>query len=199
MITTAEGGMLVTNCEETANKVRLYSSHGITRDLDQMVNGCEASWYYEQITLGFNYRMNELQAALGLSQLKRLDQYVAERNRLAKWYDDNLIHPNIITPIQLPECYSSFHLYIVRLTLLPGNKTSSAIFERMKERGIGVQKHYIPIYTQPYFRTKSTTIIEYPQADKYYETALTLPLFPGLTESEQEKVRDALKEELNAI
>ncbi|WP_415883469.1 UDP-4-amino-4,6-dideoxy-N-acetyl-beta-L-altrosamine transaminase [Neptuniibacter sp. QD34_54] len=194
IITTAEGGIATTNDKYLADQMRLFSSHGVTRDPELMTKETEGPWYYQQICLGYNYRMTELQAALGISQLVRLDEFVARRHYLAEKYDSLLKGMALDTPKQNSSCYSSFHLYIIRLRLVDiPNKTHREIFQYLRDRGIGVNLHYIPIYTQPYYEQQySCKIGVYPEADRYYEEAISLPLYPKMSEEDQLSVVSAL-------
>jgi UDP-4-amino-4,6-dideoxy-N-acetyl-beta-L-altrosamine transaminase len=192
VITTAEGGVALTNDAELANKMALFRSHGITRDPGQMSRPPDGPWYYEQIDLGFNYRMTEMQAALGISQVKRLDAYVARRHELAKRYDSLLAKLPVILPWQHPDGYSALHLYVIRLKLDKINKTHGEVFESLRGRGIGVNLHYIPVHTQPYYRQMGFKMGDYPEAERYYAEAISLPMFPGLSDAEQDRVADAL-------
>lgn len=185
IITTAEGGMAVTNNDELANRITLLRSHGITRDPVEMTHEADGPWYYQQIELGYNYRMTELQAALGLSQLERLDQYVARRHRLAERYDRALAGLPVVTPWQHPDSYSGRHLYVIRLKLDEIDKTHLQVFEGLREQGIGVNLHYIPVYTQPYFQRMGFSKDDFPESERYYSEAISLPMFPNMT-SEQE-------------
>jgi UDP-4-amino-4,6-dideoxy-N-acetyl-beta-L-altrosamine transaminase len=213
-ITTGEGGMAVTNDPALAQRMALLRSHGITRDHEKFENigvkdsGNETkpstskpshfptfppSYYYEQIDLGFNYRMTDIQAALGLSQLQRLDAFVSRRSELAKRYDELLAGLALITPWQHPDGASAWHLYVVRLRLDRLRVTHRQVFEAMREQGVGVNLHYIPVHTQPYYRELGFQRGDFPEAEKYYQETLTLPLFPGMTEEEQDRVVEALK------
>jgi UDP-4-amino-4,6-dideoxy-N-acetyl-beta-L-altrosamine transaminase len=213
-ITTGEGGMAVTNDPELAQRMIMLRSHGITRDHVHFVNtgmsesGAETkpgttkpshlptfppSYYYEQIDLGFNYRMTDIQAALGLSQLHRLDAFVSRRRELAKRYDELLAGLPVITPWQHPDGVSAWHLYVVRLRAVAGEATHRRIFDAMREQGIGVNLHYIPVHTQPWFRQLGFMPGMFPESEKYYEEAITMPLFPVMTEEEQDRVVEALK------
>ena len=167
IITTAEGGMALTNDDELANKMALLRSHGITRDPAQMTHEVDGPWYYQQIDLGFNYRMTELQAALGVTQMERLDQYVARRHQLARRYDDLLAGLPVTTPWQHPDSYSGLHLYVIRLQLDQIQKTHRQVFESLRELGIGVNLHYIPVHTQPHYERMGFQPVSY--------THLTLP------------------------
>lgn len=194
IITSAEGGMALTNDSQLARSMDLLRSHGITRNPAMMTQASEGPWYYQQVGLGFNYRMTELQAALGLSQMGRLDAYVAMRHALVKRYDEQLSVLPLSTPWQHPEGYSSFHLYVIRLA--EGSRRRQ-VFETMRDRGIGVNVHYIPVHTQPYFRSMGFALGDFPQAERYYAEAISLPLYPGLSEADQNHVIDSLREALH--
>ena len=193
IITTAEGGMALTNSDELAHKMALIRSHGITRDETQMTHEPDGPWYYQQIDLGYNYRMTELQAALGVSQMQRLDAYVARRHELARRYDELLHGLPVTTPWQHPDSYSGLHLYVIRLQLDNIRKTHRQIFEALQERGIGVNLHYIPVHMQPHYERMGFKAGDFPQAERYYAEAITLPLYPMLTEDEQLTVINGLK------
>ncbi len=197
IITTGEGGMILTNQEELAERMRLLSSHSITRDPRLMTKEPEGPWYYEQIDLGYNYRMTDIQAALGLSQLQHLDEFVSRRNKLAGRYDHILADLPVTTPRQHPDTYSAWHLYVIRLNL--GNLASSRreVFDYLRDQGIGVNVHYIPVHTQPYYRRMGFEWGMFPEAEQYYQEAITLPLFPAMTGEEQDRVVDALKDILS--
>lgn len=194
IITTAEGGLAVTNNPKLAEKMRLYSSHGITRDQNMISNPSNYLWYYEQIELGYNYRMNELQAALGISQLDRLDEFVARRHQIASRYNKLLIDLPIVTPWQDPNTYSSFHLYVIRLNLEEIKKSHDEVFKFLRSKGIGVNLHYIPIYMQPYFRARGFEDVKFVEAEKYYSEAISLPIYYLLTDHLQDQVKSALNE-----
>lgn len=194
IITTAEGGMALTNDAELANKMALLRSHGITRDPQQMTHESDGPWYYQQIDLGFNYRMTELQAALGVSQMERLDQYIARRHQLAARYDDLLATLPVTKPWQHADSYSGLHLYVVRLQLEKITKTHRQVFELLRELGIGVNLHYIPVYTQPYFERMGFEPENYPQSQAYYREAISLPMFQTMTIEQQNVVIAALRE-----
>jgi UDP-4-amino-4,6-dideoxy-N-acetyl-beta-L-altrosamine transaminase len=193
IITTAEGGMALTNSDELAEKMALLRSHGITRDSAQMTHAPDGPWYYQQIGLGFNYRMTELQAALGLSQMQRLDAYVARRHYLARRYDWLLADLPLITPWQHPDSYSGLHLYVIRLQLDLISKTHRQVFEALRGQGIGVNLHYIPVHTQPHYQRMGFRVGDFVQAEKYYAEAISLPMFQTLTEAQQDKVLTALE------
>ncbi|VEF16279.1 UDP-4-amino-4,6-dideoxy-N-acetyl-beta-L-altrosamine transaminase [Stutzerimonas stutzeri] len=198
IITTAEGGMALTNDAELAARMELLRSHGITRDPAQMTHAADGPWYYQQIDLGFNYRMTELQAALGVTQMERLDQFVARRHRLARRYDDLLASFPVTTPWQHPDSYSGLHLYVIRLQLDKIGKTHRQVFEALRERGIGVNLHYIPVHTQPYYQRMGFRSGDFPEAERYYAEAISLPMFQTMTEAQQDEVIAALRKALSA-
>jgi UDP-4-amino-4,6-dideoxy-N-acetyl-beta-L-altrosamine transaminase len=193
IITTGEGGMSVTNSPELARKMQLLRSHGITREPSEMTHNPDGPWYYQQISLGFNYRMTDIQAALGISQLQKLDTFVNRRRELAKRYDLKLKDLPIIKPWQSPEGSSAWHLYIIRLKLNE-IKSHRIVFEALRNAGIGVNLHYIPIYSQPYFQQFGYDSKQYPQAQTYYAEAISLPIYVGLTNQLQDQVITAIKE-----
>lgn len=193
IITTAEGGMALTNDGELANKLALLRSHGITRDPSQMTHEADGPWYYQQIDLGFNYRMTELQAALGVTQMERLDSYVARRHQLARRYDDLLSSLPIDTPWQHPDSYSGLHLYVIRLQLDQIQKTHREVFEALRELGIGVNLHYIPVHTQPHYERMGFKADDFPQAQTYYREAISIPMFQTMTDEQQDEVIAALR------
>lgn len=193
IITTAEGGMALTNHPEYAAKMALFQSHGITRDPSQMTHASDGPWYYQQIALGFNYRMTELQAALGISQMQRLDDYVARRHVLARRYDELLQGLPITTPWQHADGYSGLHLYVIRLQLASMHQSHRQVFEALREQGIGVNLHYIPVHTQPYYRGMGHQIGDFPESERYYAEAISLPMYHTLTEVQQDVVIAALE------
>jgi len=194
IITTAEGGMAVTNNAHLAKKMQVLRSHGITRDAGEMLQIPSGPWYYEQIELGFNYRMTDIQAALGLSQMRRLNEFVTKRHDLAKQYDRLLKDFPVTPPFQNGDGYSSFHLYVVRLRLDKINRTHRQVFESLRASGIGVNLHYIPVYLQPYYKGLGFEVGYCSEAEKYYAEALSLPMYFSLTASQQDKVIAALAE-----
>lgn len=197
IVTTAEGGMTLTNDVGLANSMALLRSHGITRDPQLMSQPADGPWYYQQIELGFNYRMTDLQAALGVSQMARVDEYVARRHVLARRYDELLADLPVSTPLQHENCYSSFHLYVIRVAMNnKAGKSRRRIFESMREQGVGVNLHYIPVHTQPYYRQLGFQIGQFPEAERYYAEAITVPLYPALSEQQQDQVVAALVEAL---
>jgi len=194
VITTAEGGMAKTNDPALAKRMQLLRTHGITRDAEDMTKAPEGPWYYEQVALGFNYRMTDVQAALGSSQMRRVDEFVAARRRLAARYDDMLAGLPVQTPWQHPDTASAWHLYVVRLKLQEVRRSHREVFEAMRGTGIGVNLHYIPVYRQPYYARLGSSGAKCPEAERYYGEAISLPLYPGLTEAQQERVARALRE-----
>lgn len=194
IITTAEGGMALTNNDALAQKMALLRSHGITRDQADMTHPSDGPWYYQQIDLGYNYRMTEMQAALGVSQISRLDEFVAKRHEIAKQYDDAFAALPIFTPWQHPSSYSGRHLYVIRLDPARINSTHKEVFEQLRGRGIGVNLHYIPVHMQPFYQKLGFKLGDYPEAERYYSEAISLPLYPSLAPAEQQKVIQAVKE-----
>lgn len=188
IITTAEGGMALTNNKILFEKMNRLRSHGITRNPDHMIHEPDGAWYYQQVELGFNYRMTEIQAAIGISQLKRLDAYVANRHKIAEKYNKFLDNLPVKTPYCQDDAYSSFHLYIIRLHLNEIKKTYSQVFDGLRSVGVGVHLHYIPVHTQPYYRKLGFHTGDFPEAERYYQEALTLPLYPTLTDAEIEYI-----------
>ncbi|WP_375175156.1 UDP-4-amino-4,6-dideoxy-N-acetyl-beta-L-altrosamine transaminase [Pseudooceanicola sp.] len=189
IVTTAEGGMALTNDHRLAERLRLLRSHGITRDPAAMEGESHGPWYYQQIDLGFNYRMTELQAALGLSQLARLDEYVSRRHELAARYNSALSKLPVALPYQHPDSYSAYHLYVVRVNEAADHRR---IFEDLRNAGIGINLHYIPVHMQPYYQRMGFSEGDFPKAEAYYSTAISLPLFPTLTEDHQDTVVNEL-------
>jgi UDP-4-amino-4,6-dideoxy-N-acetyl-beta-L-altrosamine transaminase len=199
IITTAEGGMALTQDARLAEKMALLRSHGITRDPAQMTQAPEGPWYYQQIALGFNYRMTELQAALGVSQMDRLDAYVARRHQLAARYDQLLgdaPHLPITRPWQHPDSYSGLHLYVIRIRPDAPGTRHRQVFDALRDQGIGVNLHYIPVHTQPYYQQMGFKTGDFPQAEQYYREAISLPLYATLTDAQQDAVVAALHKAL---
>ena len=188
IITTAEGGMALTNNDQLAEKMRLYLSHGVTRDQSLMTHESDGPWYYQQIALGYNYRMTELQAALGVSQMERLDSFVSRRHELAKRYDSLLQDMPVTTPWQHSDSYSGLHLYVIRLKLDKIDRNHRQVFADLREQGIGVNLHYIPIHTQPYYHNMGFSEGDYPEAERYYSEAISLPMYQGLSYEQQDEV-----------
>lgn len=192
IITTAEGGMAVTNDVRLAKRMQLLRSHGITRESSDMTREPDGPWYYQQISLGFNYRMTDLQAALGLSQMQRLDELVALRHAILRRYDARLAGLPIDRPWQHPDTYTGLHLYVIRCKLNEIRRSHREVFELMRASGIGVNLHYIPVYRQPYYEAQGFKSGYCPAAEKYYAEAISLPMYPSLTDMQQDQVILAL-------
>jgi UDP-4-amino-4,6-dideoxy-N-acetyl-beta-L-altrosamine transaminase len=198
IITTGEGGMALTNDLQIAKCMQLLRSHGITRETVDMTQVPDGPWYYQQIHLGFNYRMTDIQAALGLSQMQRLDEFVAKRHAIANRYEELLANLPLITPLQHADGYSGLHLYVIRLKLNEIQKSHREVFEALREAGIGVNLHYIPVYHQPYYERLGFKVGFCPEAERYYADAISLPMYSGLSNQQQDQVVEALKEAINA-
>ena len=196
IITTAEGGLALTNDAALAGRMRLLRSHGITREAAEMTDAPHGPWYYQQVELGYNYRMTELQAALGLSQLARLDAYVARRHELAQRYDRLLAKLPVTAPFQHPDGYSGLHLYVIRLQLDRIGRSHREVFNALRAAGIGVNLHYIPVHTQPYYARMGFAASDFPEAMRYYAEAISLPMYATLTEAQQDAVVGALQKAL---
>ena len=192
IVTTAEGGLATTQDAGLAERMRLFQSHGVTRSPDLMQGESEGGWYYQQIELGLNYRMTELQAALGISQVTRLEEYVARRNELADRYDVLLSDLPLKRPGRLERAHSAFHLYVVRVD--PDRRR--AVFDHMRASGIGVNVHYIPVHTQPYWQNFGFTPEQFPNSLDYYAGAISIPLYPAMSEADQDEVVARLVEAL---
>lgn len=197
IITTAEGGVALTNDDELASKMDRLRSHGVTRDTGLMTHEPDGPWYYQQLELGYNYRMTEMQAALGLSQLERLDEYVAQRHTLSERYDQLLQELPLTCPWQHPDSYSGRHLYVIRLDTDAISVSHKTCFELLRADGIGVNLHYIPVHLQPYYSQFGFKPGDFPQAERYYSQAISLPLYPQLSEVDQDRVVEALKKALD--
>jgi len=197
IITTAEGGLATTNQKELAEKMQLFRAHGITREPKLMTKKTEGGWYYQQVELGFNYRMNDLQAALGIAQMKRLDKFITIRHLLKQRYDELLKDLPLITPAQSSDSYSSLHLYPVQLKLEQLSKAHNQIFDELRKNGVGVNLHYIPIHMQPYYQNIGFKKGDFPKAEDYYSRAISIPIYQGLTTELQDKVVAVLKKILN--
>ncbi|RIZ68434.1 MAG: UDP-4-amino-4,6-dideoxy-N-acetyl-beta-L-altrosamine transaminase [Methylococcales bacterium] len=194
IITTGEGGMALTNDEQLAKHMRLLRSHGITNDaLDMQPRPPEELWNYQQIDLGFNYRMTDIHAALGLSQMQRLDEFVVRRHVLAKRYNEALSSLPFVTPWQHPDSYSSYHFYVIRLKLDEINKTHRETYAALQAAGIMVNLHYIPVYRQPYYEQMGFRESYCPQAEQYFSEALSLPLYPLLSGEQIDYIIDSLE------
>ena len=197
IITTGEGGMALTNDAGLAKRMALLRSHGITREPADMTQAADGPWYYQQIELGFNYRITDIQAALGLSQLNRLDAFVDRRHQLAEIYRRQLAGLPFNWQLQPDDCRSSLHLFVIRLQTSQIGKSHLNVFRQLRDAGIGVNLHYIPVHLQPYYQNLGFKSGDYPQAEQYYADAITLPLYPDLTESQVLQISGALKKSLN--
>jgi UDP-4-amino-4,6-dideoxy-N-acetyl-beta-L-altrosamine transaminase len=196
LITTGEGGMAVTNEPDLAARMARLRSHGITREPELMTREPDGPWYYQQIDLGFNYRMTDIQAALGISQLADLDAFVTRRRELAHRYDRLLADLPVILPKQDTDGASAWHLYVIRLQLNKISLSHKQVFEKLRGNGVGVNLHYIPVYQQPYYRQMDFHPGCCPQAEQYYSEAISIPIYPDLTETQQNKIVTALKQTL---
>lgn len=192
IITTAEGGMALTNSDELASRLGLLRSHGITRDPALMSKPMDGPWYYQQVVLGFNYRMTDIQAALGVSQMSRLSQYVVRRHEIAERYNHLLADLPLTLPWQHPDSYSAYHLYVIRLQLDKFKATHLQVFEAFRAKDIMVNLHYIPVHTQPYYQQMGFKLGDYPEAERYYREAISIPIHPTLTAAEQDEVISVL-------
>lgn len=199
IITTMEGGMALTNNSEWAEKMRMLRSHGITNDPEKMTEDSHGPWYYQQIALGFNYRMTDVEAALGLSQLKKLPGFLEKRNTLAAHYDERFASKENISPLkQSNNRYSSYHLYVVRASGLT-RKEHAFVVEQLRDKGVFAHLHYIPIHCQPYYKNLGFNLGDFPNAERYYEQAITLPLFPELTREQIDLIVDTLSRILDSL
>ena len=192
IITTAEGGIATTNDKKLLNQMQLFRTHGITKNPKYMTKNSEGNWYYQQINLGFNYRMNELQAALGISQMNRLDEFVKNKHILKERYDRFLSVLPIIKPYYSSNIYSALHLYPIQIDRNKSNFSRKKLFNELRKKGIGVNIHYIPIHTQPYFLNMGFKRGDYPIAELYYQNSISLPLFSQMSFNEQDKVINTL-------
>jgi UDP-4-amino-4,6-dideoxy-N-acetyl-beta-L-altrosamine transaminase len=194
LITTGEGGVVLTRDPELASRLRRLRSHGITRDQADMQNPDSGPWYYEQIDLGFNYRMTDIQAALGTSQLRRLDHYLTRRRQLVRQYAELFDGAPLVLPWEDPRSESAWHLYVVQLPVSAGANERRKVFEAMREAGIGVNVHYIPVHLHPYYRALGFKAGDFPNAEAYYQRAITLPLFPRLSDADQQRVAQVVSQ-----
>jgi UDP-4-amino-4,6-dideoxy-N-acetyl-beta-L-altrosamine transaminase len=197
VVTAGEGGMAVTGDADLAARMSRLRTHGITRDPQQMTRAPDGPWYYEQVELGFNYRMTDIHAALGSSQLARLDAYLTRRHALAARYERLLSTLPVKLPWQHPDSYSGLHLYVIRLRLDAIDATHRQVFERLRAAGIGVNLHYMPVYRHPYYAELGFAAGYCPQAEQYYREAISLPMYPTLSEAEQDYVVDSLRSALS--
>lgn len=193
VITTGEGGMALTNDALLAERMDMLRSHGITRDPKRMTHASDGPWYYQQIELGFNYRMTDLQAALGVSQMERLNDYVSRRHVLAHRYSELLKGMKVTLPWQHADGYSGLHLYVVCLQLEKTLCTHAQVFGRMRDQGVGVNLHYIPVHSQPYYAKMGFKLGDFPEAERYYAAAISLPMYATMTFAQQDAVVAALQ------
>lgn len=198
IVTTAEGGMALTNDDDLATRLGLFRSHGITRDPALMTGPMDGPWYYQQVALGYNYRMTDMQATLGVSQMTRLHRYVARRHEIAARYERLLADLPVTLPWQHPDSYSAWHLYVIRLQTDRMRATHREVFEALRARDIMVNLHYIPVHTQPYYQKMGFRPGDFPQAEQYYREAISMPMHPVLTDAEQDFVVDVLREAIEA-
>ena len=194
IITTAEGGLATTQDAALARRMELARSHGITREPSEMTHAPDGPWYYQQVSLGYNYRMTEMQAALGLSQMARLDQFVARRRALAARYGVLLSNLPVTRPAPAADVASAWHLYVIRVAA----DRHLAVFNALRAAGIGVNLHYIPVHTQPFWQARGFAAGQFPAAEAYYAEAISIPLYAGLGDADQDRVVEALAEALEA-
>ncbi|MPW36239.1 UDP-4-amino-4,6-dideoxy-N-acetyl-beta-L-altrosamine transaminase [Vibrio sp. B1Z05] len=199
IVTTAEGGAALTNNDGLAQKMNLLRSHGVTRDQSLMKGESHGGWYYQQVELGYNYRMTELQAALGVTQMTRLEEFVSARHRRANRYDELLEGLPIVLPYQLENTYSGLHLYVVRLKLDEIDSTHKEVFDALRENGVGVNLHYIPVHTQPYYQQLGFKQGDFPESESYYSEAISLPMFHLMTDEQQDTVVSVLTRILEGV
>lgn len=198
IVTTAEGGMTLTNDAGLARRLELFRSHGITRDPAEMTHEPDGPWYYQQVELGYNYRLTDLQASLGLSQMRRLDEFVERRHFLAARYDVLLGSLPLVIPWQHPDSYSGLHLYVIRTHTDNGGPSHREVFDSLRAQGIGVNLHYVPVHTQPYFQRMGFKAGDFQEAERYYAEAISLPMYYGLGEADQDRVVAAVKNAVGA-
>ena len=193
IVTSGEGGMITTNDEELAWRIETLRTHGITRDVSRMVGESDGPWYYQQVELGFNYRMTDLQAALGASQMNKLESFAARRREIADLYDQELGGMPLSPLVRDPRGISGWHLYMIRLHLSEIKPTRRQVFERLREQGIGVNVHYIPVHLQPDYQKLGFVAGMFPEAERYYEECITLPMFPAMTDDDVMRVKSAIE------
>jgi UDP-4-amino-4,6-dideoxy-N-acetyl-beta-L-altrosamine transaminase len=198
IITSGEGGMITTNDDEVAWRIATLRTHGITRDAGRMVNESHGGWYYEQLELGFNYRMTDMQAALGASQMTKLEAFAARRREIADLYDRELAGLPLRPLARDPRGISGWHLYMIRLNLAESRSTRREVFDSLRAQGIGVNVHYIPVHLQPDYQKLGFSAGMYPEAERYYEEAITLPMFPAMTDADVRRVQEALAQATRA-
>ena len=193
IITSGEGGVALTNDSALAARMKLLRSHGITREAAEMGAEPEGPWYYEMVELGLNYRLTDIQAALGLSQMRRLDSFVTRRHQLADRYDDMLRDFPVVCPARAKPAHSALHLYVVQVDKKRTNLDRRFVFEKLREYGIGVNVHYIPVHLQPYYRALGFKRGDFPASEAYYDRAITIPIYSAMTDQQQDSVVEALR------
>ncbi len=196
IITSGEGGVALTNNDDLGKKLARLRSHGITRDVADMQSEPDGPWYYEMLELGYNYRMTDIHAALGLSQLSRLDEFVMKRQQMANRYDEVLKDLPLILPERAATEVSALHLYVVQIDPTRSNANRKDVFVRLRELGIGVNVHYMPVHLQPFYRARGFKRGDFPASETYYDRAISIPLYATLTEAQQDTVVAALKQAL---
>lgn len=196
IVTTGEGGVATTKQPQLAEKMQLLRSHGVTRAPYLMDNPQEGAWVYQQVDLGFNYRMTEMQAALGISQMQRLNDFIARRAALAQRYNQLLEHLPLTKPFQHHDTRSSFHLYPILIQTEHASKTRLEVFETLRAQGVGVNVHYIPVHTQPYYQNLGFSEGDFPEAEHYYQRVMSIPVFHAMSDAEQDRVVQVLKQAL---
>ncbi len=194
IITTGEGGMALTNDDQLAQVMNLLRSHGVTRDPALMTGEADGSWYYQQVALGFNYRITDIQAALGTSQMMRIDEFVQRRHENADWYDEYLVDLPVTALACPDDSYSALHLYVIQLELDDLSRSHREVFDSLRAQGIGVNLHYIPVYAHPYYKQLGFQAGICPIAEAYYARAISIPMFPTITRNDQAAVISALKQ-----
>jgi UDP-4-amino-4,6-dideoxy-N-acetyl-beta-L-altrosamine transaminase len=194
IITTGEGGMALTNNDQLANRLGLLRSHGVTRDPALMTQPMHGPWHYQQVDLGFNYRMTDIQAALGVSQMNRLEGYVIRRHQIAHRYNDLLAGLPLTLPWQDPNSISAYHLYVIRLQLDRITLSHREVFEALRAREIMVNLHYIPVHTQPYYQEKGFNYGDYPCSETHYKESISIPIYPAMSDLEQIQTTNAIRE-----
>jgi len=196
IITTAEGGLAMTNQADLAEKMNLLRNHGVTRNPALMTQEPDGGWYYQQVELGFNYRMTEIQAALGISQMQRVEEFVTKRHELQKRYHELLNELPVQCPYQSKDSHSALHLYPIQLNLNNIGQSHAQVFAELKTNGVGVNLHYIPVHTQPYYQQMGFMKGDFPQAEAYYSRAISIPMYSGLSVKQQDRVVAVLQQVL---
>ncbi len=192
IVTSGEGGMMTTNDAALHQRMATLRSHGITRDPAQMVGESEGGWYYQQVELGYNYRMTDIQAMLGASQMNKLERFVARRREIAALYDKVLAGLPVTPLMRDSRAESAWHLYMIRLDLTAIPHTRREVFDRLRAQGILVNVHYIPVHLQPDYARLGFTAGMFPEAERYYQECITLPMFPAMTDDDVQRVRESL-------